>query len=98
MTPQQHADDLLAEHQSNRGRKMTLFDWDQAVKPHLTFIEAGSSMAARHAAMLPCRAVFETLAQHELAQARGVLEASLKNIIAAQAIYASKPVENDRAA
>lgn len=72
---------------------MNLFDWDQAVRPHLTFIEAGSAMAARHAAMLPCKAVFETLAQHELAQARGVLEASLKNIIAAQAQYENKPSE-----
>lgn len=77
---------------------MTLSDWDANVKPHLDFIEAGASMAARRAAMLPCRPAFDSKAQDELAKSRVVLETALKNIIAAQSIYASKPVENDRAA
>lgn len=72
---------------------MTLFDWDQKVKPHLDFIEAGASMAARHAAMLPCKPSFDSKAQGELAKCRSVLETALQNIIAAQAIYNSKPVE-----
>jgi hypothetical protein len=78
--------------------KMTLFDWDLKVKPHLDFIGAGSAMAARHAKMLPCKADFETWAESELAATRKALEEALQNIIAAQSIYASKPLETDRAA
>lgn len=72
---------------------MTLIDYDQKVKPHLDLIAAGAGMAARHARALPCKPSFTTHAQDELAEARAVLEASLKNIIAAEAIYNSKPVE-----
>jgi hypothetical protein len=77
---------------------MPLADWEAKVKPHLDFIGAGSKMAARHARMLPCRAEFETWAEGELAATRQVLEEALQNIIAAQSIYASKPLETDRAA
>lgn len=77
---------------------MNLFDWDQKVKPHLEFISAGAAMAARHASRLPCRQAFETLAEDDLAKTRATLEAALQNVIAAQAVYASKPLENDRAA
>lgn len=73
---------------------MTLFDWDQKVRPHLVFIEAGASMAARHATHLPCKPDFTTRAQDELAECRAVLEAALKNVIAAQAVYESKEVEH----
>lgn len=96
MTPQQIADELLAEHQRNRN--MTLHDWDQTVKPHLDFIGAGAAMAARHANALPCKADFATLAQGDLAEARKVLEIALQDIIAAQSIYANKPAERDCAA
>jgi hypothetical protein len=72
---------------------MNLADWDRDVSPHLQFIEAGSSMAARHAKMLPCKPGYESLAQDELTKARLVLEAALRDIIAAQSIYASKPAE-----
>lgn len=77
---------------------MTLSDYDQKIKPHLDLIAAGAGMAARHARALPCKPAFTTHAQDELAETRAVLEAALKNIIAAQALYASKPVENERAA
>lgn len=98
-TPQQQADELLAEHQTNRGRKMmTLFDWDIQVKPRLDFIEAGASMAARNAKALPFRPDFTTKAQDELAKARKVLEEALQNIIAAQSIYENKSLESERAA
>lgn len=77
---------------------MNLFDWDSKVKPHLDFIESGASMAARHARALPCKAAFETRAEDELAKCRATLETALANVIAAQAIYAGKPLENSRAA
>lgn len=72
---------------------MTLSEYDQRIKPHLDLIEAGAGIAARHARALPCKPGFTTHAQDELAETRSVLEAALKNIIAAQAIYAGKPVE-----
>lgn len=77
---------------------MELSEYDRKVKPHLDLIAAGAGMAARHARALPCKPGFTTTAQDELAETRTVLESALKNIIAAQAVYASKPVENDRAA
>lgn len=78
--------------------KLTLFDWDVKVRPHLNFIEAGAEMAARHAKALPCRADFETRSEDELAAARTTLERALANVIAAQAVYANKPKERDYAA
>jgi hypothetical protein len=72
---------------------MTLSDYDQKIKPHLDLIAAGAGMAARHARALPFKPGFTTHAQDELAETRAVLEAALKNIIAAEAIYNSKPVE-----
>jgi hypothetical protein len=98
MTPQQHADHLLAEHQANRNRNMTLAEHDLKVKPHLDFIQAGAEMAARHARALPHKMAFTTHAQDELAEAREVLEGALQNIIAAQAMYENKPQENECAA
>lgn len=77
---------------------MTLMEWDQKVSPHLQLIEAGSKMVVRHAAALPCKAEFETLAENELSSARAALESALQNVIAAQTVYVSKPKENDRAA
>lgn len=93
MTPQQIANDLLAEHQANRKRNMTLLDYDVNVKPHLEFITSGAEMAARHARALPCRPGFPTVAEGELAAARATLEAALQNIIAAQETYQSKQTE-----
>jgi hypothetical protein len=98
MTSQQEADALLAEYQANRRPRMTLFDWDMKVKPHLTYIEAGASMAARHARALMCKPDFPTLAQDELADARRVLENALASIASAEVAYQQKPVENNRAA
>lgn len=77
---------------------MELSEYDRKVKPHLDLIAAGAGMAARHARALPCRPDFTTTAHDELAESRSVLEAALKNIIAAQAIYAGKPLESNRAA
>lgn len=77
---------------------MTLSEYDLRIKPSLNLIAAGAEMAARHARRLPYKPGFTTHAQDELAESREVLETALKNIIAAQAVYASKPVENDRAA
>lgn len=98
MTSQQRADALLREYQVNRGRNMDLADWDVKIKPHLQFISAGAEMTARHARALPCKPDFKTIAQEDLAEARRVLEAALGNIIAAQAIYANRPKENEHAA
>lgn len=72
---------------------MTLSDYDQEIKPHLDYIASGADMAARHARALPCKPAFTTHAQDELAETRAVLEQALANIVAAQAIYAGKPVE-----
>jgi hypothetical protein len=78
--------------------KMRLEDWREKVSKPLQFIEAGAEMARRHALMLPVKPDFETKAEDELAKTRKVLESALANIIAAQAIYANKPVEDSHAA
>lgn len=98
MTSQEQADILLRQHQENRGRKMNLFDYDLNIKPHLNFIEAGASMAARHARLLVSRPEFRTKAQDELAETRKVLESALASINVAERAYEAKPLENDRAA
>lgn len=72
---------------------MSLAEYDEQIRPHLQFIRSGAEMAARHARQLPFRPAFETKAQAELAEARKVLEAALGSIIAAEAIYESKPLE-----
>jgi len=72
---------------------MTLFEYDQHVKPHLHFIEAGCEMAARHAGLLPARPDFESLAEIELAEVRKVLHNALEQIITAQAMYQSKKAD-----
>jgi hypothetical protein len=77
---------------------LPLDDWREKVSKPLQFIEAGAEMAARHARMLPIKPDFETKAECDLAEARKVLESALANIIAAQAVYANKPVENSHAA
>jgi hypothetical protein len=74
---------------------MTLADFDINVKPHLHFIEAGAAMAARHASLLPCKPDFATIAEHELAEARGVLARALADIAQAQQIYAGKQLERN---
>jgi hypothetical protein len=70
--------------------KLNLDDWREQISKPLQFIEAGAAMAARHARMLPARPVWETKAEAELIATRQVLESALANVIAAQAIYASK--------
>lgn len=77
---------------------MTLFDWDQNIKPHLVYIEAGASMAARHARALTCKPNFQSLAQDELAEARKALESALASVIAAEIVYEAKPLEREHAA
>jgi hypothetical protein len=77
---------------------MELSEWREKVSKHLQFIEAGSQMAVRHAEMLPLRPSFETKAEDDLAKARKALEAALANVIAAQAVYSNKPVEQNHAA
>lgn len=72
---------------------MTLQDWDTKVRPHLNFIRSGAEMAARHARQLPLRPAFEAKAEDELAEARKVLEAALQQIVAAQASYEAKPID-----
>jgi hypothetical protein len=74
---------------------MTLEKWDQKVKPHLQMIEAGALMAARHAKALLARPDFETFAEAELAEARKAVQGALSLIIAAQAHYQSKQLENE---
>lgn len=69
---------------------MTLEEYDQKIKPHLVFIEAGAGIAARHARALISRPNFETLAEQDLAEARKVLGNALALIVAAQAHYQSK--------
>lgn len=73
---------------------MELSEWREKVSKHLQFIEAGAQMTVRHAEMLPLKPSFETKAEDELVKARAVLEGALANIIAAQAVYANKPVEH----
>lgn len=75
-------------------KPMELDEWREKVSKPLQFIEAGAEMAARHAQLLPIKPGFETKAEDELAKARSVLESALANIIAAQAIYANKPMES----
>jgi hypothetical protein len=70
--------------------KMPLEAWRDEVGKPLQFIEAGASMAARHARMLPGRPEWETKAQHELILAQRTLETALENIKAAQVIYSRK--------
>lgn len=77
---------------------MNLSDWEQKVSPHLQFIEAGASMAARHAKALPLRPGFESLAEDELRKVREVLQAALTNVIVAQAAYRETPTEPSHAA
>lgn len=77
---------------------MTLSEYDLRIKPRLELIAAGAEMAARHARSLPFKPGFTTKAQDELNETREVLEAALRNVIDAQAVYASKPAESDRAA
>jgi hypothetical protein len=77
---------------------MALSEYDQKIKPCLDMIGAGANMAVRNAQRLPFKPGFTTHAQDDLEEARAVLEAALKNIIAAQAVYASKPVEQSDAA
>lgn len=77
---------------------MTLEEYDRSVKPHLNFIRSGAEMAARHARALPVKPNFETAAQLDLIEAKNVLVAALADIEAAQATYASKPVEQSHAA
>jgi hypothetical protein len=77
---------------------MSLSEYDQRIKPRLELIAAGAEMAARHARALPFKPGFTTRAEDELAESREVLEAALRNVIAAQAVITSKPTEADRAA
>jgi len=72
---------------------MTLADWDNSVRPHLHYIEAGAAMAARHARELQIRPNFESRAEHELAELRSVLSSALAFVISAQEHIKSKPVE-----
>jgi len=72
---------------------MTLEDWDKNVSHHLQFIEAGASMAARHAAALPVRPGFETLAEDELDKAFKSLAKALDQIITARKAYQNTPVD-----
>lgn len=72
---------------------MTLMEWDRTVGNNLQFIEIGAEMAARHARALVSKPAFETKAQDELAQARKVLESALGSIIAAEAVYEAKPLD-----
>ena len=77
---------------------MTLAEWEQKVSPHLQFIEAGASMAARHARQLVMRPDFESLAEDELRKTREVLQAALAQIVIAQAAYRETPPEPSHAA
>lgn len=72
---------------------MTLAEWERSVSPHLQFIEAGSSMAARHAKALVLRPDFESLAEDELRKVREVLQAALSRVIVAQAAYRETPAD-----
>lgn len=76
---------------------MNLADWEQKVSPHLQFIEAGASMAARHARQLVLRPDFESLAEDELRKTREVLQAALSNVIIAQAAYRETAIESSDA-
>ena len=77
---------------------MNRADWEQKVSPHLQFIEAGASMAARHAKALTVRPGFESLAEDELRKVREVLQSALTKVIVAQAAYRETPPEPSHAA
>jgi hypothetical protein len=70
----------------------TLEEWDRDVAPHLNHIAMGAEMASRHARHLLRRPEWRTHSQDELDDARKVLEAALKEIVAAQATYDAKPL------
>lgn len=72
---------------------LSLQDYDEAVKPHLNYIEAGAEMAARHARALKVRPNFDTKAAAQLQETRRVLEHALAEIDAAQSTYNNKPME-----
>jgi hypothetical protein len=76
---------------------MSLAEYDEKVKPHLKYIEAGAEMAARHARSLKIRPDFATKAAAQLQETREVLEHALAEIDAAQATYNSKPMEGAHA-
>ena len=68
--------------------------YDRDIKPHLTAAKEYAYRASREINRLPARPAFFTLAQDELAEARKVLENALASIVAAQELYAAKPLEN----
>lgn len=74
-------------------RPIPLADWEASVRPHLDFIEAGASMAARHARALSRRPGFESLAEDELRRTREALQRALSDVMAAQDAYQNAPVE-----
>jgi hypothetical protein len=73
--------------------KMSLFDWDTKVRPHLHYIQTGAELCARHALQLTCKPDFAALACHELILCRAVLEAALRDVTGALAEYDRKPAE-----
>src|SRR6266704_3085312 len=97
-TPQQRADILLAEHQQNRERNMSISYFDRAIKPHLQAAREYAYRTAREINRLPARPSFFTLAQDELDRAEQAAEELLQTIRDARRAYDAKPLERDHAA
>ncbi len=73
---------------------MTITEYDQNIKPHLTAAQEYAYRTTREISRLPARPAFFTLAQDELENARKSLEGALETIKAAQLEYAAKPLES----
>lgn len=69
--------------------------WWETVGNHLDKIGAGAEMCSRHAAALPCRPNFRTLAESDLKRCETVLRRSLIEVRRAQAVYRWKLTEDE---
>lgn len=72
---------------------MSISEYDQTIKPHLTAAQEYAYRATREISRLPARPAFFTLAQDELAQARKSLEGALATVMAAEALFEAKPID-----
>lgn len=71
--------------------KLTLEQWDVAIKPHLYGIDAGSEMVKRHVEQMMARPEFDAMALDHLFECQRMLETALDRLGRARVIYEGKP-------
>ena len=71
--------------------KMTLEEWDVAIKPHLHGIQNGADMIKRHVDQMMARPEFETMAIDDLFRTQLALQNALDRLERARVIYGEKP-------